>query len=220
MPTPLIITLDGPAGVGKSTLAGRVAQALGIAYLDTGAMFRTVALAVGEAGLHLTEAELQKRLNSLHFSLSGTGSSSVLACNGHPAGRAIHTEAVGLTASRLATLPSVRTAMKKSQQALGRKFSLVAEGRDMGSVIFPHARFKFFLDAGAKVRALRRLRQLEESGAPQDLDVLTEQIRKRDDMDRQRAVAPLTAAPDACIIHTDHLDIQEVFQTIMACIKF
>jgi cytidylate kinase len=211
MTAQIVVTLDGPAGVGKSTLAKRVAEALGLAYLDTGAMFRTIAFILGD----MAENELKTALQGLRFSLSGTGNASVLACNGQPAGPTIRTEAVGLLAARLAALPVVREALKNAQRNLGREFPLVAEGRDMGSVIFPGAPFKFFLNANPEVRALRRYRQLMESGTPQDLASLTEQIRQRDEMDKNRPIAPLKPADDAVIIDTSAMNIDRVFQTIM-----
>lgn len=212
---PLIVTLDGPAGVGKSTLAGRVAAALGIAYLDSGAMFRILAFFLGEQGMTLPASELAVRLQAFQFSLAGRGSSTVLACNGRAAGPEIRTEAVGMLASRLAVLPEVRSAMKTAQQALGRQFSLVAEGRDMGSVVFPDAPHKFFLDASPEVRALRRYQQLLEAGTPQDLAGLAEQIRQRDEQDRNRSLAPLRPADGAVVIDTSDLGIDEAFQVIM-----
>ena len=142
-----IITLDGPAGVGKSTLAKQVASILHIAYLDTGAMFRTLALRLGPDAAKLPDEELRERCRGFRFRLEGAGEKSVLLCNGEPVGDEIRTEEVGRLASRLATSPIVRDALKSAQRALGESTSLVAEGRDMGTVVFPAARFKFFLDA-------------------------------------------------------------------------
>ena len=219
MTTALIVTLDGPAGVGKSTLAKRAATALGIAYLDTGAMFRTLACLLGEQGTQLTGPELAARLGAFQFSLAGVGDTTVLSCNGRPTGPEIRTEAVGMLAARLAALPEVRDALKAAQQALGKQFSLVAEGRDMGSVVFPNAPHKIFLDASPEVRALRRYRQLLEAGTPQDLASLTEQIRQRDELDRNRPIAPLRPADDAVIIDTSSLNIDGVFEAIMRCVR-
>ena len=210
-----IVTLDGPAGVGKSTLARRVASALGIAYLDTGAMFRTLAAHLGQEGLALSAAEREKALAALQFSLSGCGTDSTLACNGVVAGPEIRTEAVGMLASQYAVLPEIRSCLKAVQQQLGARYSLVTEGRDMGTAVFPAAKHKFFLDACPEVRAKRRLQQLQESGVQADLQEITEQIRKRDDMDRNLAIAPLRPAPDAVIIDTSKLDIDGVFAAIM-----
>ena len=210
-----IITLDGPAGVGKSTLAKQVASILHIAYLDTGAMFRTLALRLGPDAAKLPDEELRERCRGFRFRLEGAGEKSVLLCNGEPVGDEIRTEEVGRLASRLATSPIVRDALKSAQRALGESTSLVAEGRDMGTVVFPAARFKFFLDARPEVRGLRRFRELEARGEKADLAQITEMIRQRDDMDRNRAVAPLKPAPDALIVDTSDLDVEGVLRVLV-----
>ncbi len=210
-----IVTLDGPAGVGKTTLAKAVAESLGLAYLDTGAMFRCLALKLGENVQSLSEAEILQKANTWHFSLSGVGASSVLMCNNVPIGDEIRTETVGMLASTLGTVPVVREILKKSQRDIGHDTALVAEGRDMGTVVFPTARFKFFLDATAEIRAVRRLMQLEERGESVNLLELTEQIRKRDEQDRNRLIAPLCAAPDAHVVDTSSLDINGVLNVIL-----
>ncbi len=214
--TPLpIVTLDGPAGVGKSTLAKGVATHLRIAYLDTGAMFRCLALKLGP-GAELLEPEvLQERCAAWTFSLGGNGASTMLYCNGEAIRSEIRTEEVGNLASRLATVSVVRQILKEAQRSLGQNTPLVAEGRDMGSVIFPEARYKFFLDATAEIRAVRRMRQLEEQGETVDLPLLTEQIRQRDSRDRNRSEAPLRPAPDAIIIDTSALDVAGVLGEIL-----
>ena len=216
MNTPRIVTLDGPAGVGKTTLAKRTADALGVAYLDTGAMFRATAMILGPGAHELPEAELQKRLDAIAFSLAGSGSQSVLTVNGEPVGDEIRTEEVAMLASKTATLPMVRTFLKAAQQAVGATTSLVAEGRDMGTVVFPEASCKIFLDAAPQIRAQRRVLQLEEMGQPADLALITEQIMARDHQDRNRAVAPLRPAEDAHIIDTGPLTIDGVFEAILA----
>ena len=211
MPEPRIITIDGPAGVGKSTLAKRLADHLGIAYLDTGAMFRGAALALGEGSWTWPESRLADALASLSFTLSGTGADSRVRLGGVALGDEIRTEQVGMWASNIATLPVVRAFQKEAQQAIGRTTSLVAEGRDMGTVVFPAARHKFFLDASPEERARRRCLQLEAQGQPADLATIAAQIRERDDMDRNRAVAPLRPADDAVTVDTTTLDIDGVF---------
>ena len=206
-----IITLDGPAGVGKSTLAKRLATILGIPYLDTGAMFRTIALRLGPGAEALPEDELRARCKAFRFKLQGGGEHSVLLCNGVPVGPEIRTEEVGRLASRLATSTVVRDCLKEAQRSLGES-GLVAEGRDMGTVVFPTARFKFFLDARPEVRGMRRFEELQAKGEPADLAQITEMIRQRDDMDRNRAVAPLKPAADAVIVDTSDLGIEGVLK--------
>ena len=214
-----IITLDGPAGVGKSTIARSVAEHCGIAYLDTGAMFRIIAKTLGPENTDLPETELAGKLAALSFSLSGTGGKTVLACNGVAAGQDIRTEAVGKLASDYATKPVVRQFLKNAQQDLGKAYSLVAEGRDMGTAVFPDAPRKFFLDASPEVRALRRVRQLAENGIVEDVATITRQIRERDEQDRNRPIAPLKAADDALVIDTSVMDIPQVLQTIIAALE-
>ncbi len=213
---PMIVTLDGPSGVGKTSLAQQVAERLGIAYLDTGAMFRAVAWNLGEGAWEWEAARIRSVLGTLCFSLQGTGAKTVLLVNDVPLTSDIRTETVGMWASHMARLEAVRSALKEAQRALGRTHSLLAEGRDMGSVVFPEARYKFFLDASAEVRAVRRWEQLKAMGREEDLALLTEQMRLRDHQDRTRAIAPLKPAPDAEIIDTGGLTLTEVFQEICA----
>ncbi|WP_419786585.1 (d)CMP kinase [Pseudodesulfovibrio sp.] len=215
MAEPLIVTIDGPAGVGKSTMAKRLARELSIPYLDTGAMFRAVAWKLGEGAWEWDEARLDTALRGFDFSLSGSGDQSVLSLNGVPIGDEIRTEQVAMWGSNVATLPVVRSNLKRAQQMLGARFSLVAEGRDMGTVIFPAAKRKFFLDASVEERARRRFLQLEALGKPADENDLREQIARRDAQDRNRAVAPLKAADDAVTIDTTVLSPDEVFQTLL-----
>ncbi len=214
-----IVTLDGPAGVGKTTVARSLAGRLGIAYLDTGAMFRSVAYAFGEGAWELPVDKLVPQLNRLDFDLEGTGPSSELLLNGYPLSPEIRTEEVGLWASHLARIPVVRDFLRRNQQSIGRTTPLVAEGRDMGSVVFPDAPFKFFLDASIEVRAKRRYEQLRAMDMEEDLERIQAQIRIRDDQDRNRAVAPLKPAEDAVIVDTGVTDVDGVLERIMAVIS-
>ena len=154
---PFIVTLDGPAGVGKTTLARSVAAKLGVAYLDTGAMFRTLGLKFGEEVDRTDPRVLAEEARGLRFELTGSGAETVLHCNGKAVGSEIRTEEVGMLAARVGAVPEIREVLKEQQRRIGAATSLVAEGRDMGTVVFPGAPYKFFLDASPEVRAGRRL---------------------------------------------------------------
>lgn len=219
MATPFIITLDGPAGVGKSTLAKQLADHFKIAYLDTGAMFRATAWKLGEGSWDWDSSKIEEALKSFSFTLSGSGSNSALSLNGVPLTNDIRTETVGMWASNVAKIPAVRAFQKIAQREIGKTTSLIAEGRDMGTVIFPQAPCKFFLDADLEERAGRRFSQLKEMGKPADLSELINQIRARDDQDRNRKEAPLKAADDAIIVDTTRLDISGVFEKLVAEVK-
>ena len=211
-----IVTLDGPAGVGKTTLAKRVAEALSIAYLDTGAMFRIFGWKFGKDAPSMTDEELKAHIAEFTFTLSGIGFDSVLSVNGEPVGNEIRTEEVAALASSVAKLPVVREALKGVQRKISTETSLVAEGRDMGTVVFPDAKYKFFLDATAEERGMRRFKQLQEMGQDADLELIVKQMRERDQQDRTRKIAPLIAADDAHVIDTTKLDIDGVFTKIMS----
>ena len=226
--SPLIVTIDGPAGVGKSTLAKRLAASLGVAYLDTGAMFRTLALYLDSKGWRAQapagggpaadDPRLPELLAGCVFTLRGAGGETELLCNGSPMGDAIRSEKAGMMAANIAVLPQVRESLKAAQQSLGAAFSLVAEGRDMGTAVFPGAARKIFLEAEPVIRARRRCLQLKEMGQTCDLAEQTEQIRQRDEQDRSRAIAPLRPAEDAVIIDTSRLNIDEVFAAILRAV--
>jgi len=213
-----IVTLDGPAGVGKTTLARVLATKLNIPYLDTGAMFRAIAVMLKDQSLTLDETVLQNHLQAMSFTLSGDQAESELLLNDRPLDPGIRSEEAGIWASNLATLQVVRNFLKREQQDIAQRCPLVCEGRDMGSVVFPQAAFKFFLEAAPEERARRRWLQLKDRGLDVDLDTLTRDLAQRDAQDRNRPIAPLKAAPDAHVIDTAQLTPDQVVATILAII--
>jgi cytidylate kinase len=214
---PFLVTLDGPAGVGKSTLAKSAARHFNLAYLDTGAMFRALALRLGQGAWDWPSDHLQASLQSLIFCLQGT--SAEMTLNGVPVGQEIRTEKVGLWASYLGQRAEIRSFLKAAQKSIGQETSLVAEGRDMGSVVFPHAGCKIFLDASPKERARRRWLQLKNMGQTVDLSKLTRDLQQRDEQDRSRPIAPLRPATDAFIINTTKLTLNQVEKLVIETIS-
>lgn len=211
----LIVTVDGPAGVGKSTLAKKLAEHLGIAYLDTGAMYRSLGLRVGAGIADLSEAKMQEEFSKYSFALKKEAGQYVLYCNGEKIGDEIRTEKASRLASIMGKLPEARKALQKYQREIGANISLVAEGRDMGTVVFPHASVKFFLDARPEVRAKRRYDELVQKGQNENYDDILQNIIARDEQDRNRAVDPLKPHETAVIVDTSDLDIDGVFQKLL-----
>jgi len=214
-----LITIDGPAGSGKTTLAQMLSRELNIGYLDTGAMFRGIALYLGDNSWNLASEALEEQLMQITFELKGTGSNSRLIMNGQSLPAAIREEKVGIRASYLGQNYTVRKFLKKLQQDIGKTTSLVSEGRDMGTVVFPQADYKFFLDAGTKERAMRRWKQLSEQGQNPDFQEILSQLEQRDEQDKNRSTAPLTPASDAIIIDTTQLSQEQVFSRMLEHIQ-
>lgn len=215
----IIVTLDGPAGVGKSSLAREIAGDLAIPFLDTGAMFRFLALQLGPGLDLLAPEELAEQARAWRFSLRGAGTGTELLANGRQLGDDIRSEAASLAASRLGQRPEAREILKAAQRAIGRDSSLVAEGRDLGTVVFPYAPYKFFLDAHPEVRAMRRLRQLKLQGREAVYETILADIVARDTTDRNRSAAPLMPAADAITIDTSDMNIGEVKEAILRHIR-
>jgi len=214
--SPQVITLDGAAGTGKTSLARSLASQLGFSYLDTGAMYRGIALRLGEGAWLQSGTWLEEQLAGIRFSLTGSGDQTLLVLDGHPVSEEIRREDVGMWASKLAQLTVVREHLTRCQRELGNSFSLVAEGRDMGTVVFPGAQFKYFLFADSEERARRRQRQIrEEYGEEADLSEIRRDLEKRDRQDSGRSLAPLRAAEDAVSIDTTDKAFSQVLHLIL-----
>ncbi len=207
-----VVTIDGPAGVGKSTLAKKLATYLNVPMLDTGAMYRTLALKLGAEALDYDDNKLEQRAREYVFSLNSTSYDADLICNDElVSSLPIRTDKAARLSSVIAKLGTVRKVLQESQQNIAKDFSLVAEGRDMGTKVFPKASCKFFLDASAKVRAQRRYDELKAKGEDVDFDELFDSLVQRDKNDRTREVDPLKAAEDAYIVDTSNKNLEEVF---------
>lgn len=206
-----IITIDGPSGSGKSTISRLLAARLNYTYLDTGAMYRAVGLAMIRAGINENDLDaLQNLLETINLSLAPGSSDTIVRLNGEDVSEAIRTAEMGMVASRVSALHPVRTTLTDLQRRIGAGGSIVAEGRDMGTVVFPQATNKFFLSATASERAARRTLQLQEKGLEADYTTILHQIEKRDRDDSARDLAPLKAATDAIDVDSSHMTIDEV----------
>lgn len=211
-----IITIDGPSGSGKSTISRLLAQRLGVAFLDTGAMYRAVGLAAHRQGVDLTNKNAVRHLmENIELQLLPGALESQVIMNGEDVSAAIRTAEMGMMASKVSALGEVRQNLTSLQQALGAKQAIVAEGRDMGTVVFPTAKHKFFLSASAEERARRRTAQLQEKGLNANYDEILIQIKQRDHDDSVRTLAPLKPADDAVIIDSSSMTIDEVVQFMM-----
>lgn len=211
---PLIVAIDGPAGAGKSTVARRVAAALGIDYLDTGALYRALALYLRSAGIPPVESEAMRAVLS-HLSLELRRDSILL--NGEDIGAAIRSPFVDSIVSLYAALPLVREALLAIQREQGRR-GLVADGRDMGTVVFPTADVKIYLTASDRERARRRFLERTSRGEDAHFDDVLSIIRERDRIDSGRSVAPLKKADDAVEIDTDGLTVEDVERAVLGII--
>jgi cytidylate kinase len=210
---PIVIAIDGPAGAGKSSVARRLAARLGFTYMDSGAMYRAVALWALRQNLDPSDMHRMEQLAlAAGVALEADGSRVLL--NNEDVTEAIRAPEVSRAASLVATIPGVRRALVDKQRAIGEQRNVVMEGRDIGSVVFPGADLKIFLDAETEERARRRTAELNG-----DRDAISQQIRERDERDRTRAEAPLTQAPDAVYLDSTGLTIEEVEEAILKLVR-
>lgn len=207
-----IITIDGPSGSGKGTVAALVAEQLGWHMLDSGALYRLVGYAVDRAGVELDKI---KKIIHIVNELDVDFKNGNIYLNGEDVSLAIRTETAGNNASKVGAIPQVRDALLSWQRGYARKPGLVADGRDMGTVVFPQADLKIYLTASAEERARRRYNQLKEKGIDANVAGLTADILERDARDKSRSVAPLKPAVDAVEIDSTTMGIEEVVQLVM-----
>ena len=218
-----IITIDGPSGVGKSSVSRKVAAATGFTYLDTGAMYRGVGWYLLQQGVGLDEAEvIAKKLAGLELKLlpaADEESDVGVLINGENVSDAIRTPEMAMVASKVSAVPVVREILTEIQRNYGDKGNIVAEGRDTGTVVFPRAAYKSFLDAEPEERAKRRVLQLRLRGVEADFNQILTMTLERDKNDRTRAIAPLKKAQDAVAIDTTAITVQQVVDKILQIIE-
>lgn len=207
-----VIAIDGPSASGKGTVAARVAAKLGWAYLDSGALYRLTALYAKNQSLEWSDEVAIAKL-AADLPVEFIGQTVVLA--GEDVSQTIRSEEIGMGASQVAALPAVRAALLQRQRGFLTEQGLVADGRDMGSVVFPQAAVKIFLTASAQIRAERRAKQLNLASDSPEFQQILSDIIKRDEQDRNRATAPLQQLPDAHLLDTSHLTIEQAVQQVL-----
>jgi CMP/dCMP kinase len=213
----VIIAIDGPAGAGKSTLAKRVAGKLGYVYVNTGAIYRAVALWALRLGTDLNDMyRLEQLAKEAKIELSPEAR---VLLNGEDVTEAIRELGVSEAASKVSAVPGVRRALLGVQRAMAEKNSVVMEGRDIGTVVFPDAQVKIFLDAHPEERARRRSLEMQDNDRPHDQQSIAKDLRRRDERDRQRKEAPLVQAPDAELIDTTGLSLDEVEEILLRLVR-
>jgi CMP/dCMP kinase len=213
----LIIAIDGPSGAGKSTLAKRLARELGFIYLDTGAMYRALALKVLRQGVDLADdARLTRLVESTEIDLQEDDGTLEVLLDGINVAHEIRTPEVSQMASKVSALKVVRARMLALQRGMGQRGNVVAEGRDIGTVVFPNAEVKIFLDASAEERARRRCAELRAAGRPADLRETLREMEERDKRDSERDLAPLRMADDALRIDSSNTTAEAVAAKVLA----
>lgn len=212
-----IIAIDGPAGAGKSTVAKGVADRLGYLYIDTGAMYRAIAWKVLQAGIAVSDAKSVVALAMrTRIRLSIVDGEQHVFADGEDISRQIRSPEATRAASPVSAIPGVRKRLVELQREMAEEGGVVMEGRDIGTVVFPNAQVKIFLTASAEQRAERRVKQMREMGLEADIKQIAAEMRDRDLRDSSRADAPLTQAPDAILVDTDHMTVDQVIDAIVA----
>lgn len=207
----MVVTIDGPAGSGKTTVSKLLARRLGYRYLDTGALYRAVAVAVQRSDANPDDdTALAALCGRIHLDLQETADGARVLLDGKDITGVLRAPAISLLASTISARPVVRTFLLETQRTLGAQKSLVAEGRDMGTVVFPHAEAKFYLDADPRIRARRRFEELQAAGSGPSLTVVEQEMVQRDRNDTTRSVSPLKPAADAIRIDASDLTAEQV----------
>ena len=215
-----IIAIDGPAGAGKSTVCSDVAKELGILHLDTGATYRTLALGLLRQGVDVTnEKEVTSVLDKIEISIDFVGGKQLMYLNGEDVTSLIRTNEISQAASASSVIGSVREKLVQLQRDTAKKLSMIVDGRDVGTCVFPDAQYKFYLTADTRERARRRAKQLLEQGIECDFEELVVEIEERDYRDMNRPISPLRRAEDAILIDCTNMNQQEVVQTLLRSIK-
>lgn len=214
------IAIDGPAGAGKSTIAKKIAGKLGYIYVDTGAMYRAMALYLLREKVAPSETEkISEKCREADISIGYENGEQIVYLNGENVNGLIRTEEVGNMASASSPNPDVRKKLVELQQKLAASKDVVMDGRDIGTCVLPHAQVKVYLTADSRVRAERRYRELTEKGVPCDLAAIEKDIVERDRQDMTREISPLTQAADAVLVDSSHMTIDEVAEAVIALMK-
>lgn len=211
----IVVAIDGPAGAGKSTIAKLAAERLGYAYIDTGAMYRSVAWRFLQTGQPFDEALISQLANTMVIQFRPEANVNRVFVDGQEVTDAIRSAEVTANVSRVAAIGAVREAMVEQQRRMGDAGGVLMDGRDIGTVVFPNAQLKIFLTASVEERAQRRYKELLAKGEQVDLAQLQQDIASRDKQDSERAIAPLRQAEDALLLDTSHMNIEQVTEKIL-----
>lgn len=214
------IAIDGPAGAGKSTIAKKVSKELSFIYVDTGAMYRAMALYLHRNGIPADDVEkIAAACGGAEISIEYRDGEQVVLLGGENVNPYLRTREVSAMASKSSAVPQVRTRLVQLQQELAAVQNVVMDGRDIGTVVLPNAQVKIYLTASVEVRARRRFLELKEKGEPADFDQIASEIAERDHRDMTREVSPLRQADDAVLVDTSHMTIDQVTQHILGIVK-
>ncbi|WP_293831937.1 (d)CMP kinase [uncultured Phascolarctobacterium sp.] len=215
----IVVAIDGPAGAGKSTIAKLAAEKLGYAYIDTGAMYRSVAWKFLQTGREFDEAYISELANTMIIEFKPEAKVNRVFVDGTEVTEAIRTPEVTAIVSRVAAIGAVREAMVEQQRRMGEIGGVLMDGRDIGTVVFPHAQLKIFLTASVEERARRRYKEMIEKGQQVELAQLQEDIAARDKQDSERAISPLRQAEDALLLDTSDMSIAQVTDKILQLVQ-